>query len=166
MDKFRALGSDTRRKILKILSRGELHISGIAKELGISVPVAAKHIRILEKEGFIKRKKFGKTHVLVRNAKMVEGLLDIFAESSTVKIRSGSSILDVLKETSGVELKRVRDKEFVTSIDGEDGYYIYEVDGSFPSIPMDEFLLRNDAEIKLKKLIPIEKKRICVKVRK
>jgi len=165
MDKFRALGSDTRKKILRILSKGELHVSGLAKELGISVPVTSKHVRILEDAGFIEKKKFGATHVLSANAEMLETLLEIFAESSTVKIRKGSTVLDALKETSGVTLRKVGDKEFVASIDGEDGYYIYEVDGDSPNIPMSEFLLKKSAEVKLKKLVPIEKKRVSVKVK-
>jgi DNA-binding transcriptional ArsR family regulator len=165
MDKFRVLGSKTRRKMLEILARKELHISGLAKELGISVPVTAKHVGILEKEGLIERKKFGRTHVLSANTEKLDGLLDTFVESLSVQVRKGSSVLDVLKKTSGVEFRKTGDKEFVVSVNGEDGYYIYEVDGTLPNVPMDEFLLTENAKVKLKKLVPVGKKDISVKIK-
>ena len=142
-----------------------MHISGLAKELRISVPVAAKHIKILEKEGFIKRRKFGRTHVLSVNTEKLDGLLDAFMESLSVQVSKGSSVLDALKKTSGVEFRMVRDKEFVVSVNGEDGYYVYEVDGNLPNIPMDEFMLTENAKVKLKKLVPVGKKDISVKIK-
>jgi len=38
---FRAIGSKTRVKMLKLLLRKNYHITGLAREIGISVPVAA-----------------------------------------------------------------------------------------------------------------------------
>jgi predicted transcriptional regulator len=70
---FKTLSSETRRKILSILTRGELHISGIAKEIGISVPGVVRHCKILEKEGLIKRRKFGRAHVLSINSEVIKG---------------------------------------------------------------------------------------------
>ena len=45
---FRALSSSTRISILKKLMNKEMHLSGLARELGISVPVTSRHIKILE----------------------------------------------------------------------------------------------------------------------
>jgi DNA-binding transcriptional ArsR family regulator len=61
---FKALSSGTRRRILRVLLKGELHISGIAKEIGISVSGVTRHCRILEEKGLIERRKFGRSHVL------------------------------------------------------------------------------------------------------
>ncbi|WP_331521826.1 ArsR/SmtB family transcription factor [Methanococcoides sp.] len=61
---FNALGSDTRIRMLELLSEDEMHISELARTLEISVPVAAKHVKILEAANLVERRIFGKTHVL------------------------------------------------------------------------------------------------------
>ena len=58
---FKAMGSSTRMNMLEALADTEMHISGLAKELNISVPVAAKHVRILEDADLIERKEFGRS---------------------------------------------------------------------------------------------------------
>ena len=40
---FRALSSSTRIKILKTLTTKEMHLTGLAKEIGISVPVTSRN---------------------------------------------------------------------------------------------------------------------------
>ena len=45
---FKALSSETRIKIIKILLNREIHLSGLARELNISVPVMSRHIKLLE----------------------------------------------------------------------------------------------------------------------
>lgn len=162
---FKALSSTTRINMIKILAKKEMHISGLARELNISVPVAAKHAKILEKSGLIERKQFGKTHVLQLKKEKLYDTLDFFSESHTVEVSKGSNILDALKAISGIEVRNVKGNEFVTSIDGEEGYYIYEVDGKIPNVSMDKYELRNDVEMKLKKLVPITGKKITIKMR-
>jgi len=61
---FKALGSSTRIQILKMLTKKQMHITGLANELKLSVPVVARHVRVLEKAGLVQRTKFGRTHVL------------------------------------------------------------------------------------------------------
>ncbi len=166
---FKAISSSTRRSILKVLAKKEMHISGLAKELGISVPVAAKHCRILEENGLIERRKFGTSHVLrVRKDKFkFESLydaIDIFREHHSIVVPRGSTVIDALKQIAGVTVKRVGDKEFVTSIDGEEGYYIYEIDGRMPDKSIGEFVLKRDSNIKLQKLVPVKKKEISIKI--
>lgn len=162
---FKTLSSATRRQMLKILAKKEMHISGLAKELGICVPVAAKHVKILEKEGLVERKKFGKTHVLKVKMNKLYKALDAFSESFELKLPRGSNILDALKEVSGVKVERVGDREFVTRIDGEEGYYIYEVNGISPNVSMNKFVLKNDVKVELKKLVPVKRKEIKIKIK-
>lgn len=167
---FKTLSSATRRRILKILARKEMHITGLATELGISVPVMAKHCKLLEDSGLIERKKFGRTHVLrARTEKFrLESFyedMDVFALTHEVELPAGSNIIDALRQVSGVRIKRVGDKEFVTSVDGEEGYYIFEVDGKPPNKSMDEFVLTRNVDLKLKKLVPVKKKEITVKIK-
>lgn len=165
MNVFKALSSTTRVKMLKMLAKKEMHITGLAKALGISVPVAAKHVKLLERAGLIEKRKFGRTHVLRAKMEGLHDSLEIFGESFTVEVPKGSNIIDALRQVSGIEIERVDDKEFITSIDGERGYYIYEVDKELPNVPMGEYKLKKDAEMRLKKLVPVTGKKITIKVR-
>jgi len=61
---FRALSSPTRIKILKTLLHKEMHLSGLARELKISVPVISRHIKILENVDLINKKVYGNTYIL------------------------------------------------------------------------------------------------------
>jgi len=164
-DVFRALGSTTRLKMLKILAKKEMHITGLAREMSLSVPVVAKHAKLLEKAGLIGIRKFGKTHVLGSKIKNMNSILDELSDSYEVKLQKGASILEALRKVSGVELKTVGDKEFVMAIDGEEGLYIYEVNGNSPSSTTDEFKLEKDCTIEWKKLIPVTRKKIFVKIK-
>ncbi len=91
--------------------------------------------------------------------------MDVFTVTHEVELPKGSNVLDALRRVSGVEIKRAGDKEFVTSVDGEEGYYIFEVDGQLPNKSMDEFVLKGDAELKLKKLVPVKKKEIKIRMK-
>lgn len=162
---FKILASKTRREMLKILAKKEMHISGLARELKISVPVVAKHVKILEESGLLERKKFGRTHVLKANLNKIYEALDAFSDSFELRLPKGSSILDALKEVSGVNVERIGDREFVTSIDGEEGYYIYEVNGSTPNVSMNKFLLNKDMKVELKKLVPVKRKEMRIKIK-
>jgi len=162
---FKTLSSATRREILKILSKKEMHISGLARELKISVPVVAKHVKILEENELLERKKFGKTHVLKANLNKLYKALDAFSESFELTLPGGSNILDALKEVSGVKVERIGDREFVTSIDGEEGYYIYEVNGSAPNVSINKFVLKKNAKVELKKLVLVKRKEMKIKIK-
>jgi hypothetical protein len=66
---------------------------------------------------------------------------------------------------AGVTVERADERGFVTSIDGEQGYYIYEVNGKPPNIPMDKFKLEKDSTVELKKILHIKKKRLKIKLK-
>ncbi len=162
---FKALSSITRVKMLKLLAKKEMHIAGLARELGISVPVAAKHARILESSGLIERKKFGRTHVLRSKLENFYDILDEFAETHELTLRKGTTVLDALKKISGVEVRKTGEKEFVVTINGDEGLYIYEVDGKLANVSASDFKIKKNAVIEWKKLIPVTRKRISVKVK-
>jgi hypothetical protein len=92
-------------------------------------------------------------------------LIDNFQEKYEVQVPKGSTILDVLKEVSGVNIEKVGDREYITSIDGEGGYYIYEVNGIQPDKSINKFTLKKNAKVKVKKIIYANKKEIDVKVK-
>jgi DNA-binding transcriptional ArsR family regulator len=163
---FKALSSKTRLQMLKILMKGERHVSGLAKALNISVPVAAKHVKILEEAELVEREKFGNTHVLRVNKERLYEVMDAFGEEYKIEVRKGVSVLDSLKEIAGVEIKKVGDKEFIASINGEEGFYTYLVDETFPNISVAEYKMEKDAEIEIKRIILVLKKKIKVSVKK
>jgi predicted transcriptional regulator len=58
------LGSKARLKILKILFQvGELNISEIARRLRANHKTTVTHLKILENEGILQHKTFGRVHI-------------------------------------------------------------------------------------------------------
>ena len=162
---FKALSSKTRVEMLKLLMKEEYHVSGLAKALCISVPVAAKHVRILEDAELVESKIFGRTHVLNVNRETLYEAMETFSEEYEIEVRKGTSIVDALKEVAGVGVTRIEDKEFIVSIDDDEGFYVYEVDGRLPNTPINEYKMEKDGEIVIKRLVPVLKKKVKVKVK-
>jgi DNA-binding transcriptional ArsR family regulator len=50
---FEVLADPTRRRIIAHLRAGEHHVGEIVAYLGISQPVASKHLRVLRKAGLV-----------------------------------------------------------------------------------------------------------------
>lgn len=159
------MGSPTRMNMLQVLAENEIHISGLARELNISVPVAAKHVRILEDAGLIERKEFGRTHVLYIKMKNISALFDRFATVHEIEMQKGASLLEALQRVSAIEVKKVGNRYFVKSTDGEEGLYLYEIDGKLSEKTVDEYLLEEDVTFEWKKLTPITRKRISIKIK-
>lgn len=76
--------SKLRVKILKVISQvGELNVSEIARRLGVNYKITAKHLKILENEGIIQHKTFGRIHLYKFNelspkAKAIQNLIEIW----------------------------------------------------------------------------------------
>jgi len=162
---FKALSSETRIKIMKILLHREIHLSQLAKELGISVPVTLRHVNLLLEIELIKKRVIGNVHLLSANMEVLDKVLEPFIEESVVEISKNDNLLNALEQLPGVEVKRIGDNQLITSINGEKGYYIYEVDGRSPRISIDKFKTKKDIILNLKKLVSVNKKKIKVKVK-
>ncbi|WP_319508736.1 winged helix-turn-helix domain-containing protein [uncultured Methanolobus sp.] len=161
---FYALDSKTRLKMIQSLHQNEKHISELAREQDISVPVASKHVSILEDASLIERHIYGKTHVLEINNKNVASSLDILAPTKTVKIKKGSCLLDALKEAAIIETKKRNGIEQVIATNGDEGFYIYEMNGELHNQTVQKCILTDDVTIIWKKLEPIAKLRLNVEV--
>ncbi|MDP2846416.1 MAG: hypothetical protein Q8N79_10165 [Candidatus Methanoperedens sp.] len=74
-------------------------------------------------------------------------------------------MLEALKKVGGVEVRGVHDKEILISIDGEPGLYMYEVNGKPPDTTAEDFKIEKDSTIEWKKLVPVTRKRIIVKIK-
>ncbi|MBC7086142.1 MAG: ArsR family transcriptional regulator [Methanomethylovorans sp.] len=162
---FNALGSDTRLKMVEKLCEGEMHISELARELNISVPVAAKHATILEEAQLIERKVYGKTHVLKLNNKNIVSALDVLAPTKYIEVPKGTTLLEALKKVAVVEVRQDDDFENVVSTNGEEGFFVYEVDGKFPDKTVKDCRFEKDAIVEWKKLEAVTKLKINIKVK-
>jgi DNA-binding transcriptional ArsR family regulator len=162
---FRALDSETRLEMLQLLFEEEKNVSELARELEISVPVAAKHVNILEAANLIERNIYGKTHVLELNIKNIASSLDILAPIKNIEVQRGTNLLEVLKTLAVIETKILRDKEHVISTNGERGFFIYEVDGVFSEKTVGNFIINTDSNIVWKKLEPVAKLRMNIRVK-
>ena len=78
--------SRLRMKILKILSEvGELNISGIARRLGVNYGTTNKHLKVLENEGIVQHKRFGRIRIYRLNqhspkTKAIRNLLEVWEQ--------------------------------------------------------------------------------------
>mgnify|MGYP001565824802 CR=1 FL=1 len=167
MDLFRALGNENRRSMLKFLLNREFHISGLAKELNISVPVTLKHALILEEVGLIERQRIGNTHVLKIKKDALEnlkGVWGLFEKPLVLHVKKGSSMLEALKKLEGVSFKKTEKGYYVDSIDGKKDMYVYEVDGVIPLDSADQFKVKENCTVEIKRLLPVVGKKVLVKV--
>jgi predicted transcriptional regulator len=79
--------SKLRMKILKNIAQvGELNASEIARRLGVNYGTTSKHLEVLESEGIIQHKRFGRIRIYRLNqnspkAKAVQNLLDAWEET-------------------------------------------------------------------------------------
>ena len=62
MDKFSALADPTRRRILAHLARGNHCVTHLARPHRMSLPAVSKHLRVLEKAGLLRRRRYGRVH--------------------------------------------------------------------------------------------------------
>lgn len=61
---FAALSDPTRRAILTRLRKGSASVMELAEPFQFSLPAISKHLRVLERAGFIHRTKEGRVHRL------------------------------------------------------------------------------------------------------
>jgi DNA-binding transcriptional ArsR family regulator len=169
MDILKVLGNEKRRAMLKILARRPAHISGLARELGISVPVALKHVRLLESSQFIDRETAGNTVILSIREETIEllhRLEDIIEKPLEIGASKGEELYKVLKRVGGFEIRKVPGSSefFITAIDGVKGYYIFQIDGKIPDVGVKEYILKEDTIIEFQKLVPVIGKRLEIQV--
>jgi len=53
MDVFEAIADPTRRRIIELVSAGELSAGTIAREFDVSRPAVSKHLRVLREAGLV-----------------------------------------------------------------------------------------------------------------
>ena len=66
---FAALADPTRRRILAHLARGDRRVTDLARPHAMSLPAVSKHLRVLEKAGLLRRRRYGRVHEMRLDAK-------------------------------------------------------------------------------------------------
>lgn len=66
---FAALADPTRRRILAHLARGDKCVTHLARPHRMSLPAISKHLRVLEKAGLLRRRRYGRVHEMKLEAK-------------------------------------------------------------------------------------------------
>jgi DNA-binding transcriptional ArsR family regulator len=69
---FAALADPTRRRILSHLARGDRCVTDLARPYSMSLPAVSKHLRVLEKAGLLRRRRYGRVHQLKLQAKPLQ----------------------------------------------------------------------------------------------
>jgi DNA-binding transcriptional ArsR family regulator len=164
---FKVLGNERRRDMLKILRKQEMHISGLARELKISVPVTLKHVKVLEESGLVVRNKVGNTHIINIPDEGVEKLNSVWMlldEPIALEIEEGTLLSDALKKMKEMVIKTTSHGSYIYSVDGRKGFFVYEVNGKLVDTPINKYRLSEDAEIEIKRLVPALDKKIRIKV--
>jgi DNA-binding transcriptional ArsR family regulator len=62
---FAALADPTRRTIVQQLAKKASRVTDIAEPFKMSLNAVSKHVKVLERAGFLKRVRMGREHVLV-----------------------------------------------------------------------------------------------------
>jgi DNA-binding transcriptional ArsR family regulator len=66
---FAALADPTRRRILAHLARGDQRVTQLARPHHMSLPAVSKHLRVLEKAGLLRRRRYGRIHEMQLDAR-------------------------------------------------------------------------------------------------
>ena len=66
---FAALADPTRRRILAHLARGDKCVTHLARPHAMSLPAVSKHLRVLEKAGLLRRRRYGRVHEMQLEAR-------------------------------------------------------------------------------------------------
>lgn len=66
---FAALADPTRRRILAHLARGDQRVTHLARPHAMSLPAVSKHLRVLEKAGLLRRRRYGRVHEMQLDAR-------------------------------------------------------------------------------------------------
>jgi len=88
MEVEEVFSSKIRVKILKILTQvGELNISEIARRLGVNYNATNKHLKILEDEGILQHKVFGRIRLYRFNerspkAKAIQNFMEVWEHAN------------------------------------------------------------------------------------
>ncbi|MEE4025280.1 metalloregulator ArsR/SmtB family transcription factor [Gordonia sp. PKS22-38] len=112
-DAFNAIAEPQRREILVLLRSGELAVSELAHDLGMSQPQASKHLRVLREVGLVQVRGSGKQRLYDLDAgglRPVHEWLGGFEQFWTESFDRLDDYVQVLKQTRGEGLSNDDDR--------------------------------------------------------
>lgn len=77
---FSVLSEPNRRKIIEVLRKGELPVSGIARHLDISLPTLSHHLDTLRQADLVSSRREGKAIVYSLNVSVLDELAEQVAK--------------------------------------------------------------------------------------
>ena len=98
---FGALADPTRRRILAQLAKGDECVTNLARPHAMSLAAVSKHLIVLEKAGLVKRRREGRVHTLVLEAKPMQearAWLDRYRKFWEANLDQFEKYLDELNE--------------------------------------------------------------------
>ena len=98
-DPWQALADPTRRKMIEILSEGQLHINEIAEKFDISRPAVSKHLKLLQESSVIEISKVGRERVCTLTPQNLQEVYDWVAKYEKFWLRKLDGLDDYLKKT-------------------------------------------------------------------
>jgi DNA-binding transcriptional ArsR family regulator len=105
---FAALADPTRRRILAHLARGSKRVTHLARPHAMSLPAVSKHLRVLEKAGLLRRRRYGRVHQMELDAEPLKKAAQWVEEYRKFWEGSLDRLADYLEKTKPQEKKGKR----------------------------------------------------------
>ena len=98
---FKALGDDTRLRIIDLLLTHDLCVGALAKRLGISEPAVSQHLKVMRKAGLVKGEKRGYwTHYSIDRNTLYEIAGEITERAERVSSSEGACLRSITSAKS------------------------------------------------------------------
>jgi DNA-binding transcriptional ArsR family regulator len=103
---FAALADPTRRRILAHLARGDRCVTHLARPHAMSLPAVSKHLRVLEKAGLLRRRRYGRVHEMQLEARPLQQAAQWVEEYRKFWEGSLDRLADYLEKTTHPPAKK------------------------------------------------------------
>jgi DNA-binding transcriptional ArsR family regulator len=107
---FAALADPTRRRILAHLARGDQRVTHLARPHAMSLPAISKHLRVLEKAGLLRRRRYGRVHQMQLDAKPLKQAAEWVEEYRRFWEESLDRLAEYLEKTNTVPKRTTKTK--------------------------------------------------------
>src|SRR5881392_3772435 len=103
---FAALADPTRRHILAHLARGDRRVTDLARPHAMSLPAVSKHLRVLEKAGLLRRRRYGRVHEMQLEAEPLRRAAQWVEEYRKFWEGSLDQLAKYLQKTNSTKIKQ------------------------------------------------------------
>ncbi len=103
---FAALADPTRRHILAHLARGSSRVTHLARPHAMSLPAVSKHLRVLEKAGLLRRRRYGRVHEMQLEATPLKQAAQWIQEYRKFWEGSFDQLAKYLQKTNSTKIKQ------------------------------------------------------------